>query len=49
MRPEALSCAALEPGVVFGNRDRLEQLALILLKNAMKYSPDTAPVTLALR
>ena len=34
--------AALEPSVVFGNRDRLKQPALILLKNAMKYSPDTA-------
>lgn len=49
MRPKAPSCAALEPSVVFGNRDRIKQLALILLENAMKYSPDTGPVTLALR
>ena len=41
--------ADLSPGVVLGNRDRLKQLALILLENAMKYSPDTAPVTLSLR
>ena len=44
-----LHCAALEAGVVIGNRDRLKQLALILLENAMKYSPDTQPVTLELR
>ncbi len=44
-----LRCEVLEAGVVLGNRDRLKQLALILLENAMKYSPDAAPVTLALR
>ena len=40
---------ALESGVVMGNSDRLKQLALILLENAMEYSPDTQPVTLELR
>jgi PAS domain S-box-containing protein len=44
-----LRSVAFESGVVLGNRDRLKQLTLILLENAMKYSPATAPVTLALR
>ena len=44
-----LHCATLESAMVTGNRDRLKQLALILLENAMKYSPNTQPVTLELR
>lgn len=40
---------ALESGVVMGNRDRLKQLVLILVENAMKYSPDSQPVILELR
>lgn len=44
LRPEAF-----ESGVVMGNRDRLKQLALILIENAMKYSPSTQPVTVELR
>ena len=35
--------------MVNGNRDRLKQLALILIENAMKYSPNTQPVTVELR
>ena len=44
-----LQCATLEPAMVNGNRDRLKQLALILIENAMKYSPNTQPVTVELR
>ena len=43
-----LRVPVLEAGIVMGNRDRLKQLVLILLENAMKYSPDSQPITLEL-
>lgn len=38
-----------EPVPVVGDRDRLEQVLLNLLENAVRYSPDGGPVTVTLR
>ncbi|MCC7368770.1 MAG: HAMP domain-containing histidine kinase [Chloroflexi bacterium] len=48
-RGRRLDIAALDPTVVEGNEDRLRQLLLILLDNAIKYSPPDGTVTLSLR
>ena len=39
----------LENPTIIGNRDRLKQLALILLENAIKYTPDGGTIHLELR
>ena len=39
----------LAPAVVLGEHGRLRELALILIDNAIKYSPADAPVTVAVR
>ena len=48
-RGQRLDVEALEPAVVAGDPDRLKQLVLILLDNALKYTPPTGRVTLSLR
>ena len=44
-----LNIGVLEPSVVPGERDRLKQLALILVHNALRYTPATGQVRLELR
>ena len=46
---QRLEVAALEPVLVRGDPDRLKQLFLILLDNAVKYTPADGVVTLSLR
>ncbi|HEX2863836.1 MAG TPA: HAMP domain-containing sensor histidine kinase [Deinococcales bacterium] len=45
---ERLRVESLEPLRVLGDADRLTQLVLILVDNALKYSPPGAPVTVSL-
>ena len=45
---QALTIDVLEPAKVEGNEDRLKQLVLILLDNALKYTPGNGQVTLGL-
>lgn len=45
----ALTLDPLEPVQVCGDADRLTQLVLILLDNALKYTPEDGSVTLGLR
>jgi signal transduction histidine kinase len=49
VRGQRLEVEALEPAVVTGDPDRLKQLVLILLDNALKYTPPPGRVTLGLR
>jgi two-component system OmpR family sensor kinase len=44
-----LSLSHLEPLLVSGDRDRLKQLVLILVDNAIRYTPAGGSVTLSLR
>jgi signal transduction histidine kinase len=44
-----LDIGVLEPSVVSGERDRLKQLVLILVHNALRYTPATGQVRLTLR
>jgi signal transduction histidine kinase len=48
-RGQRLEVERLEPALVDGDPDRLQQLLLILLDNAIKYTPPDGRVTLALR
>jgi signal transduction histidine kinase len=48
-RGPRLEVGALEPVAVQGDRDRLRQLLLILLDNALKYTPPAGQVTVGLR
>ena len=43
------SSVTLEPAWVFGDRDHLRQLALILIENAVRYTPSGGAITLELR
>jgi signal transduction histidine kinase len=44
-----LGIAALEPATVLGDRDRLKQLLLILVENALRYTPRGGRARVALR
>ena len=46
---QALALDPFEPARVEGDEDRLKQLLLVLLDNALKYTPATGQVTLGLR
>jgi signal transduction histidine kinase len=48
-RGQRLELAGVEPMTVVGDRDRLQQLLLVLLDNALKYTPVEGEVRLALR
>jgi signal transduction histidine kinase len=45
---QALTIDVFEPAKVEGNEDRLKQLVLILLDNALKYTPANGQITLGL-
>jgi signal transduction histidine kinase len=47
-RGQELQVGELEPAVVIGNPDRLKQLFLILIDNALKYTPSHGSVTLGI-
>jgi signal transduction histidine kinase len=49
VRGQELELDAFEPAQVLGDEDRLKQLLLILLDNALKYTPPGGRVTLGLR
>jgi two-component system OmpR family sensor kinase len=46
---QALAVEPFEPAQVLGDADRLRQLVLLLLDNALKYTPPEGSVTLGLR
>jgi signal transduction histidine kinase len=46
---QQLSLDAIEPVQVVGDPDRLKQLALILVDNAIKYTPESGSVSVSLR
>ncbi len=48
-RGQSLGIGALEPALVEGDPDRLKELLLVLLDNALKYTPPEGRVTLELR
>jgi signal transduction histidine kinase len=48
-RGQKLEVTSLEPVLVRGDPDRLKQVCLILLDNALKYTPLTGTITLAVR
>lgn len=48
-RSQRLAIDRLEPVAIDGDPDRLQQLLLILLDNALKYTPQDGQVTLGLR
>lgn len=48
-RGQKLLLDTFEPVKIKGDEDRLKQLVLILLDNALKYTPDTGSVTISLR
>jgi two-component system, OmpR family, sensor kinase len=48
-RGQALSLSSFEPARVEGEEDRLKQLLLILLDNALKYTPANGQITVSLQ
>ena len=49
VRGHRLNIEAIEPVIVEGDADRLKQLLLILIDNAIKYTPAGGPIDIALR